>query len=75
MFLGKGALKIYSKFTGEHPWRSANSIKLLCNLLSHFQNTLVKKTVIFFQIIKNKSEKYLFRLTSESGTFYLVRNV
>ena len=24
MFLGKGALKIYSKFTGEHPCRSVN---------------------------------------------------
>ena len=29
-FLGKGVLKICSKFTGEHPCRSAISIKLLC---------------------------------------------
>ena len=29
-FLGRGVLKIYSKFTGEHPWRSVISIKLLC---------------------------------------------
>ena len=29
VFLGKGALKICSKFTGEHPCRSAISIKLL----------------------------------------------
>ena len=28
VFLGKGALKIYSKFTGEHPCRSVISIKL-----------------------------------------------
>ena len=28
--LGKGALKICSKFTGEHPCRSVISIKLLC---------------------------------------------
>ena len=30
-FLRKGVLKIYSKFTGEHPCRSAISIMLLCN--------------------------------------------
>ena len=30
MFLGKGVLKIWSKFTGEQPCRSAISIKLLC---------------------------------------------
>ena len=30
-FLRKGVLKIYSKFTGEHPWRNAISMKLLCN--------------------------------------------
>ena len=33
VFLGKGALKICSKFTGEHPCRSAISIKLLCNFI------------------------------------------
>ena len=31
VFLGKGVLKICSKFTGEHPWRSVISIKLLYN--------------------------------------------
>ena len=29
VFLGKGVLKIYRAFTGEHPYRSAISIKLL----------------------------------------------
>ena len=33
VFLRKGVLKIYSKFTGEHPYRSAISIKLLCNFI------------------------------------------
>ena len=33
MFLGKGALKICSKFTGEQPCRSAISVKLLCNFI------------------------------------------
>ena len=28
--MGKGALKLYSKFAGEHPCRSAISIKLIC---------------------------------------------
>ena len=32
VFLRKGALKIYSKFTGEHPCRSAISIKLHSNV-------------------------------------------
>ena len=32
VFLGKHVLKIYSKFTGEHPCRSVISIKLQCNL-------------------------------------------
>ena len=31
VFLGKDALKIYSKFSGDSPCRSVISIKLLCN--------------------------------------------
>ena len=33
VFLRKSVLKIYSKFTGEHPCRSAISRKLLCNFI------------------------------------------
>ena len=33
VFLGKGVLKICSKFTGEHPCRSVISVKLLCNFM------------------------------------------
>ena len=33
MFLRKDVLKIYSKFTGEHPCRNAISINLLCNFI------------------------------------------
>ena len=33
MFSPKGILKICDKFTGEHPCRSAISIKLLCNFI------------------------------------------
>ena len=32
-FLGKGVLNICSKFTGEHPWQSVISIKLLGNFI------------------------------------------
>ena len=32
-FLAKGILKIWSKFTGEHPSQSVISIKLLCNFI------------------------------------------
>ena len=33
VLLGKGVLKLCSKFTGEHPCRSVISIKLLCNFI------------------------------------------
>ena len=33
VFLGKVVLKICSKFTGEHPYRSVISINLLCNFI------------------------------------------
>ena len=33
VFLGKGNLKICSKFTGEHPCQSIISIKLFCNFI------------------------------------------
>ena len=33
VYLGKGILKICSKFTGEHPCRSVISIKLLCSFI------------------------------------------
>ena len=33
VFLGKGVLKICSKFKGEHPCRNVMSIKLICNFI------------------------------------------
>ena len=58
VFLGKGVLKICSKFTGVHPCQSAISIKLLynfikitlwhgcspVNLLLNFRTTFLKNT-------------------------------
>ena len=60
VFSGKGVLKICSKFTGEHPYQSVISIKLLCNfieialwhgcspvnLLHIFRTTFYKNTFI-----------------------------
>ena len=35
VFLGKGFLKIYNKFTGEHPWQGAISINFIEIILRH----------------------------------------
>ena len=43
VFLGKGVLKICSKFTGEHPCRNAISIKLQSNCTSGKSNQLHSK--------------------------------
>ena len=55
--LGKGALKISSKFTGEHPYRSVISIKLLPNLLHIFRTPFPKNTSGWLLLINswNKS--------------------
>ena len=54
VFLGKGVLKIFIKYTGKHPCWSVISIKLLCNYTSawvfsckfsaYFQNTFSYKS-------------------------------
>ena len=38
VFLRKGVLKTCRKFTGEHPYRSVTSMKLLCIFAAYFQN-------------------------------------
>ena len=67
VLLEKGPLKICSKFTGEQPFRSVISVKLLCNtsvwvfsckFAAYFQNTFsrehlwVVSSVIFYLEIK-----------------------
>ena len=73
--LGKGVLKICSKFTGEHPCRSAISIKLLynfigvalrhacspVNLLHIFRTPLLKSTPGRLRLTVNKTT---FRMLS-----------
>ena len=50
VFLGKGVLKLCSKFTGEHPCRSAISVKMqsnwcsLVHLLLIFRTTFLRNT-------------------------------
>ena len=46
LFLGKGALKICSKLTGEHPCRSAISIKLQSILTKNTSGRLLLNTVV-----------------------------
>ena len=44
VFLGKDVLEICSKFTGEHPYQSVISIKLLCNFFEiTFRHVLLLK--------------------------------
>ena len=67
VFLGKGVLKICSKFTGEHPCRSAISIKLLCNFIE----------ITFRHGCSPVNLQHIFRtpfLKDTSGTL-LLRNV
>ena len=69
VLLGKGVLKICSKFTGEHPCRSAISIKLQqlywnctlawmfsCKFAAYFQNTF--------------SQQHLWRAASKSWSLF-----
>ena len=57
MFLGKGVLKIRSKFTGEHPCRSVISIKLVTSSIFFQSKFLIYvfishifKVIIYFQL-------------------------
>ena len=65
VFLGNGVLKICSKFTGEHPCRSAISIKLQSNVAWVFSS----KFAAFFQ--KTFSKEYLWVAASENKMYWL----
>ena len=73
VFLGKCFLKICSKFTGEHPCRSAISIKLLCNfneIALRRGCSLVNLLHIFrTPFLKNTSEGLLRYLVFKSSLF------
>ena len=87
MFLGKGVLKICSKFTAEHPCRSAISIKLLCNfieialwywcfpvnLLNIFKTAFYKNTSewLLLKEIISQAIRSIFLKREEKGAFPL----
>ena len=65
VLLGKGVLKIYSKFIGRHPCRSAISIKFLCNFIeTAFRHECPRVNLlhIFRTFPKNTSEGLLLWL-------------
>ena len=63
VFLGKGVLKICSKFTGEHQWRSVISIKLESNFieiaLRHGCSPANLMHIFRIRFLKNSSEELL----------------
>ena len=70
LFLGKGVLKICSKFTGEHPCRSAISIKLQrcspVNLLHIFRTPFPKNTYGWLLL-----EEFLYLITLYKQKFLI----
>ena len=74
MFLGRGALKICSKFTGEHPWCSQeNTLRHGCSpvnlfhisrtlfpkfLSTNFLNTILKLTGAYILLLKTTKSKW-----------------
>ena len=66
VLLGKGVLKICSKFTGEHPCRSVISIKLLCNFIEitlwHGCSTVNLLHILRISFLKNTSGRLLLEL-------------
>ena len=69
VFLGKGVLKICSKFTGEHPCRSMISIKLLCNFveiaLRHECSPINLLHIIRTPFLKKTSEWLLLKIVHQ----------
>ena len=66
VYLGKGALKICSEFTGEHPCRSVISIKLLCNFieitLRHWCSPVNLLLIFRTPFLKNTSGRLLLTI-------------
>ena len=68
MFLGKGALKIYSKFTGEHPCRSVNLLYTFRTPFSKNASGGVLLNVGITQVLTllNILVKFLFLVNSQN---------
>ena len=69
MFLGKGVLKLCSKFTVQHPYRSVISIKLQSNIIEitlGYEYSPVKLLHIFrTPFPKNTSGRLLLNIVTE----------
>ena len=76
VFLRKSALKICSKFTGEHPCRSAVSIKLLCNfikiVLRHGCSLVNLQHIIEIPFLKNTSGGLLLSVASSDNLPFIL---
>ena len=82
-----GVLKVCSKFTGEHPCRSAISIKLLCNFIEitrrhgcfpanllHIFGTPFLKNTFWWLLLQVAGSKYQRKSRKQSNTpTYYVR--
>ena len=71
VFLGKGVLKICSKFTGEHPCPSAISIKSLgcspVNLLHFFRTPFLKLLLLVLVMNEFHCHKFFFYLFDKNS--------
>ena len=71
VFLGKGVLKLCSKFTGEYPCWSAISLNLLCNFIEivlRYGCSPVNLLHIFrIPFLKNTSERLLLKVEEWSS--------
>ena len=74
MLLGKGVLKICSKFTVEHPCQSAISIKLLCNFddiaLRHECSPVNLLLIFRAPFLKNTSGRLLLKIDTSGLQLY-----
>ena len=79
MFLGKGTLKICSKFTGDHPCRSAISIMLQSNFIEiAFRHGCCPVNLLHIfrtPFVKNTSVWLLLKISKSIGILYKSRDV
>ena len=76
IFLGIGALKICSKFTGGHSYRSAISIKLLCNFIeiALLHGCSPENLLHIFRTLfpKNTFKKLLLHIETTKESFFQI---
>ena len=71
VFLGKDVLEICSKFTGEHPYQSVISIKLLCNFFEiTFRHVLLLKGCFWKCSAKCAAKRSLRKISNNHWSTY-----